>query len=137
MGIYRDDAPPPLFVPDLTPPAGAAVDADGHVTCLACGVKLPLSKADVVGLGYRCLACTEKAELAALTAGASDVAVNLSAGDRKALRRAGWKLIAPGVLAIVAGIAVAAFASARPAGYLIFGGIGSCMLGFWRMRAAR
>ena len=26
--------PPPLYVPDLTKPAGAAIDADGKVTCI-------------------------------------------------------------------------------------------------------
>lgn len=137
MGIFQNDAPPPLYVPDLTKPAGATVDVDGNVTCVTCGSKLPVARADVVGQGYRCPACSAKAEIAALTGGPSDVSANLSASDRKALRLSGWKLIGPGVLAIIAGGVLIPFAGPRLCGSLIFGGGGSCALGLMRMRAAR
>jgi len=52
-----------LVVPDLTPPARAAVAADGMVACVTCSARLPVGEADVVGLGYRCTACTDAARL--------------------------------------------------------------------------
>lgn len=136
MGMFddRNDAPP-LYVPDLTKPAGAAVDAEGNVTCINCGAKLPLARADVVGQGYRCAPCTAKAELAALSGGPADVAANLSLDDRRGLRSAGAAMIIPGVLMIVGGVVTIPFLRRLPV-YLIVAGIASCGAGVARMRAA-
>ena len=136
MGLFQDDRPPELYVPDLTKAAGAVIDADGNVTCVACGNKLPVAKADIVGQGYRCAACTGKAQLAALTGG-SDVDANLSASDRKDLRNAGLKMILPGVGLLVAGICVLVAGAGRAGGYMIVAGGGGCIAGFVRMTAAR
>jgi hypothetical protein len=71
----------PIHVPDVTKPAGAAVDAHGEVTCVACGKHLPVGDADIVGLGYRCAACSEKAT------GDDDVAANLPRTERSLLKK--------------------------------------------------
>ena len=75
------DRHPPIHVPDLSKPAGAAVDAHGEVTCVACGKHLPVGDADIVGLGYRCAACSERA-----TAD-DDVAANLPPSERSLLQK--------------------------------------------------
>jgi hypothetical protein len=138
MGIFQDDRGPELFVPDLTKPAGALVDASGNVTCVTCHTTLPQAKADVVGLGYRCPTCTGKAELAKLTGGPSDIDANLSGGDREALRAFGWKAVGLGVVMIGGGLAIYAFVGPLRIGtYLIVAGIGSIMLGGFRIANAR
>lgn len=52
------DRPRPLFVPDLTPPPGAAVDRDGTVRCIVCDTRVSFYDADLVGQGYRCPRCS-------------------------------------------------------------------------------
>lgn len=52
------DKPRPLYVPDLSRPAGADVDAHGEITCVVCGVHASVMDADVVGKGYRCERCS-------------------------------------------------------------------------------
>jgi hypothetical protein len=135
MGLFDQGDPPPLYVPDLTKPAGATVDADGKVTCIGCQTKLPLSRADVVGQGYRCAACSSKAELNALTGGPSDVGANLSVEDRRGLRRAGAAMIVPGILMILGGLIAIPYFRRLPA-YLIVAGIAGIGAGVGRMRAA-
>jgi hypothetical protein len=138
MGMFQNDRAPELFVPDLTKPAGATVDADGNVTCVTCHAKLPQAKADVVGLGYRCPACTAKAELAQLTGGPSDIDANLTSSDRGALRAFGWKAIGLGVALLGGGVAVYAFAGpVRFGSYLIVAGIGSIIVGGLRIANAK
>lgn len=51
MALFDNGDPPPLYVPDLSKPAGAQVDAQGNVTCIQCQRTLPLAQADVVGQG--------------------------------------------------------------------------------------
>jgi hypothetical protein len=135
MGLFDQGDPPPLYVPDLTKPAGATVDADGNVTCISCQTRLPLSRADVVGQGYRCPACTGKAELNALTGGPSDVGANLSIEDRRGLRGAGAAMIVPGVLMILGGLITMPYLRRLPV-YLIIAGIAGIGAGVGRMRAA-
>jgi predicted anti-sigma-YlaC factor YlaD len=53
-----EDRPRPLYVPDLSRPAGADVDAQGHVRCVACGASVDVTTADIVGKGYRCARCS-------------------------------------------------------------------------------
>lgn len=138
MGIFQDDRPPELFVPDLTKPAGAAIDAAGNVACITCGTRLPVAKADVVGQGYRCPACSAKADLARLTGGPSDIDANLSAADRSGMRAFGLKFIGLGVLMMGGGIVgYAAIGPLRLFGYLIAAGFGSMVFGITRYTAAR
>ena len=55
------DRPRPLYVPDLTRPPGADIDANGEVVCVACGKHVDVNAADIVGKGYRCTTCSELA----------------------------------------------------------------------------
>lgn len=59
-------------VPDLSRAPGAVIDAHGEVACVACGKHIPLGDADIVGLGYRCITCSERASAD------DDVVANLS-----------------------------------------------------------
>ena len=95
--MFSNSQLPPLFVPDLTKPAGATVDVNGNVTCIACGTQLPVAKADIVGQGYRCAPCSHRADVNALATGASDVGANLSTDDRSNMRTSGFKLMIPGI----------------------------------------
>ena len=138
MGIFQDDRPPELFVPDLTRPAGVTVDADGNVACVTCGSRLPVAKADVVGQGYRCPACSAKADLAKLTGGPSDIAANLSDDDRRGMRAFAARFIGLGVLMIAGGImGYAVVGPLRLFSYLIVAGLGSIIFGVMRYTAAR
>jgi hypothetical protein len=125
--------PPPLFVPDLTKPAGAVLDAAGNATCVTCSARQPVARMDVVGQGYRCAACSHKAQITALTTGQDDMSANLSAGDRSSLKRSGLALIATGVAGIVGGIAL--LATTGIGRYVIGAGIGSLAVGFSRLKA--
>jgi len=137
MALFDNGDPPPLYVPDLSKPAGAQVDANGNVTCIQCQRSLPLAQADVVGQGYRCPQCSARAEVARLSGGASDVHANLSESDRRGLRGAGAALMIPGALMIVGGvICFAALPGYKLGVYLLVGGIASCVAGFVRTQAA-
>ena len=125
--------PPPLFVPDLTKPAGAVLDESGRATCITCGTKQPLAQMDVVGQGYRCAACSHKAQIMALTTGQDDMSSNLSSGDRSKLRSSGIALIATGIAGVVGGIALLAVTGIGR--YIIIGGVGSLAMGFNRLKA--
>jgi hypothetical protein len=86
--------------------------------------------------GYRCPACSAKAEIAALTGEPSDISANLSASDRKALRLAGWEPIGAGLLAIIAG-AVLIRPPARGCAAPSSSEAGAAAPWLMRMRAAR
>jgi hypothetical protein len=138
MGLFNDGQPPPLFVPDLSKPATAAVDADGNVTCIQCKTKLPLSRADVVGQGYRCPACSARAEISQLSGGPSDISANLSHADRRGMHNAGMALIVPGVLMIVGGVVLfGVIPGARLPIYLVIAGIMSAGAGLAKTSAAK
>lgn len=55
------DKPRRLYVPDLSRPPGADVDAKGEVVCVHCGKHVDVTTADIVGKGYRCAVCSELA----------------------------------------------------------------------------
>ena len=76
------DRHPEIHVPDLSKPAGAAIDAAwrGHLRRVR-QAHLPVADADIVGLGYRCAACSEQA-----TAD-DDVAANLPPSERSLLQK--------------------------------------------------
>ena len=128
---------PPLFVPDLSAPAGAAVDAHGHVACVTCGTRKPLAQMDVVGQGYRCPACSHKAQMNMLLHGDGDVGANLSSGDRSALSSNGMKFIAGGVgLTALGGVLMVATVG-NLGKYFFFGGIGWITVGVGRTSLAK
>jgi hypothetical protein len=76
-------------------PAGAVVN-DGMVTCVACQKILPVANADIVGMGYRCVPCSQKASIAKLT-GRGDAASHFSATEREGLKESGSQVIWWGV----------------------------------------
>lgn len=106
--MFRDAPPPPLYVPDLAPPVGAKVDA-GHVTCVVCGARVALAEADIVGQGYRCTACGQRAELAALNGAGDDPALHLSHGDVVGLAASGGRLAFLGMVLLALGLAAIAY----------------------------
>jgi len=86
----------------LRKPAQAVVDAGGNVTCVVCRASVPLAKADVVGMGYRCVPCSHRAELAKLTGG-GDAASHFSASERAGLSSSGTQLMWLGIGVLVLG----------------------------------
>lgn len=135
MALFDNGQPPPLYVPDLTAPAGAAVAADGTVACVACGSRLPIARMDVVGQGYRCAPCSHRAEIAALSTGAVDAGANLSDTDRDQLRTAGTQTLLGGVGIAILGGCLVAFVP-RLGIALLFLGISTGAVGLQRKRAA-
>jgi hypothetical protein len=137
MALFDNGDPPPLYVPDLTKPAGAQVDAAGNVACIQCQRSLPLAQADVVGQGYRCPQCSARAEVARLSGGASDIHANLSDSDRHGLRGAGAALMIPGALMVLGGIiCFAALPGYKLGMYLLIGGGASLVAGLLKMQTA-
>ena len=67
-------------MPDLSRPAGADVDAHGEVACVACGTRVSVMAADVVGLGYRCTRCSM------LATADDDIAASLAPAQRSPSR---------------------------------------------------
>lgn len=139
--MFRDDPPPPLFVPDLAPPLGARVE-HGQVTCVVCGAQVALAQADIVGQGYRCAACSQRADLAALAGAAADPALHLSHGDVVGLTASGRRLTWLGLLLLAIGAAATAYlidigARVSPGvGLVVFGG-GLTATGLRRCSLAR
>jgi hypothetical protein len=85
----------------------APVPATETVTCVRCGRPIRLQDSDVVGLGYRCNACSIQAELEEAN-GRPDLADNLGAADRARLARRGQHTASVGVLLIGLGLVVPA-----------------------------
>lgn len=75
------DRHPEIRVGDLSKPPGAAVDASGEVVCVSCGKHIPVGDADIVGLGYRCAACSE------IATADDDVAANVPRSERSLLKK--------------------------------------------------
>jgi hypothetical protein len=136
MGMFLDDPPQPLHVPDLTKPAGAAVAADGTVACVMCGTRIALAQADVVGLGYRCAPCTRRSELHQLQMGVADNSANLHEGDRSALRAAARHYLGLGIAGVLGGLVLMAI---LPRGGLVVLtlGIGGLVIAATRWNASR
>ncbi len=129
--------PPPLYVPDLSKPAGAALDESGNAACITCKMRLPPAKMDIVGQGYRCAPCSHKAQIDMLAHGGNDVSANLSGADRDALSSAGVKLVASGVGVTILGVVLIAATSGGFGKYVLAAGIGSLVLGFGRLSTAK
>lgn len=112
-----------VYVPAgaLIKPAGAAHNLDGSVTCVACGQSIALAQADIVGEGYRCAACSHRAEVARAH-GQSDVGSHLSRRDRRELMGGGAANIG-GVLLIVGGIVLLAATGGTAGWFLTLGGV--------------
>lgn len=76
-----------LNIPTSSEPVAAA----DRVACVHCKRVVALRETDVVGLGYRCRACSDRAELGELT-GAPDVSDHLVAADRARFSAAGRRI---------------------------------------------
>lgn len=115
-------------------PAGAAVDGAGMVSCVACQQRIPLTKADVVGLGYRCVPCTHKAELAKLTGG-GDAASHFTANERRGLTTSGTQLVIGGIGVLILGGLLLPFAI-KPGIIVLVAGATMLSIGLGRRSAA-
>jgi hypothetical protein len=134
MGIFSDDRAPAPYVPDLSRPTGAAVDAAGNVTCVVCATQLPMAKADVVGLGYRCPACTAQAQIRELQTGTTSASADLSESDRAAMRAHAQQMIWGGVGLTLLGALLTPFF--RKGFVVLIAGLGSIGAGWTRHRHA-
>ncbi len=136
--MFGDNDPGPApYVPAgaLERPAGAVVNASGEVTCVVCNSRVPLASADVVGMGYRCAACSHRAELARLTGG-GDAASHFTRSERTEVARSGLILVFAGVGAVFLGVLLMAFLFFRAGIILIVGGISMAGTGLSRHNAA-
>lgn len=144
--MFGDDHDgPPLHVPAeaLRKPKGAEVGADGKVTCISCGQRLPLSAVDIVGQGYRCAPCTHQAEVTALEHGGAniDAGAHLSRGAREELRRQARALLVGGAALLAAGIVIfiatiSSDAGTKLGGVIAAGGAGLMITGSMKKSAA-
>jgi hypothetical protein len=134
MGVPTGD-PQELFVPDEAKPAGAAVDADGRVTCVLCGAKVALVETEVVGLGYRCAACTQKS-LVSDARGVPPLSASLTPSEIARLRTMAKRLMLSGAGGMVLGVVVA-FISFKAGYYTFFFGMMWLGYGLFRWRRAR
>jgi len=73
------------------------------VTCVRCGCQVAFERADVVGTGYRCDACTLYAQREAAD-GIDDLSDHLPAGDREELLRRKTRIVRWGTTALVLAI---------------------------------
>ncbi len=136
--MFRDDNNHPApYIPAeaLQRPVGAVVDAAGQVTCVVCRATVPLAKADVVGMGYRCQPCSHRAELALLTGG-GDAASHFSQAERAGLSQSGLHLIYGGLIAMVAGVGFLGFLFLKLGVIMLVGGGAMIGTGLARRNAA-
>ena len=59
----------------------------GPVDCVRCGASISLDQADIVGTGYRCNACTMRAQIDAQNEGVADTSDDLDPVHRAQLAR--------------------------------------------------
>jgi hypothetical protein len=83
-------------------PAGAVIQ-DGMVTCVACAKVLRVGDADIVGMGYRCVPCSQQASVAKLT-GRGDAAAHFTTTERDGLQESGAHVIWAGVGILFMGV---------------------------------
>jgi hypothetical protein len=123
------------YVPQeaLQRPAGAVVN-DGMVTCVTCSTILPIAKADIVGLGYRCVPCSHKAHVRKLTGG-GDAASHLSANERSGLRESGTQVVWGGAGLIFVGVVLIFALFLRTGAAAILTGIIAIAIGLARKNA--
>ena len=135
MALLRDDDPPPLYVPDLARPLGAAVDPAGLVSCCVCAQRVAVSSADVVGQGYR----SQRAEVMGLAAGQrDDVSLHLSQHERERMRRSGVRMTIIGLAVLLPALALLVASPDLLRVTVIVGAFGLSMVvgGLHRARAA-
>jgi hypothetical protein len=108
LSRHNDHPDPYIPAEALERPAGAAVHRGNQVACVTCQTMIPLAKADVVGMGYRCQPCSQRAELALLTGG-GDAAAHFSSAERKSLSESGLYLIYGGGLVLLLGMVLIGF----------------------------
>ena len=75
----------------------------GTVLCIACRGKFPPSCVDIVGQGYRCTACSQRAEIERLNGG-SEAASHFTPAERERLRASGSAALWIGVGSLILGI---------------------------------
>jgi hypothetical protein len=115
VGILRDIDTGNVEVnePTNTPP----VPARATVSCVHCSRVVPLAETDVVGLGYRCRACTDRAEIGELV-GRPDVADHLDIADRarfaESARRYGIRALVTAAAMVVIACILLAVSPADP-----------------------
>ena len=128
------DHPDP-YIPAETFRPPPAANHDNQVACVICRAMAPLAKADVVGMGYRCQACSHEAELAILTGG-GDAASHFSAAERKGLSRSGLTLVVMGALVMLLGVVLLGFLRPRWGLMTVVGGVAMMGTGWSRHQAA-
>lgn len=104
--MFEDPPQPPLHLPEIAPPPGARID-HGQVACFVCARIIPLASADIVGQGYRCATCSQRAEFARLGGSADDPSLHLDAGDAKRLAASGARASLVGLAMVVGGLGLA------------------------------
>jgi hypothetical protein len=136
--VFRDDKGLTPHVPPsaLHKPAGATVDGQGHVRCVICQATVPLASADVVGQGYRCSACSHKAELALLTGG-GDAAAHFNAAERTELAHSGMLTMIGGATFMAVGLLLLTVPLLRYGVICLIGGGATIGVGWHRRSAAR
>jgi hypothetical protein len=106
--LARDAAE--IDVPTQTPP----VASGEHVACVHCGKTVARTETDLCGLGFRCRACSDKAELDELTGAKPDVSDHLAPEDRVRFaahgKRLALKALGAGALLFAFGIVLLVFA---------------------------
>jgi hypothetical protein len=110
------------------------------VGCVICHRAVPIEQTDIVGQGYRCTPCSQRA-VVDQHSGKQRNADHLSASERAYLHRSGTNMIVFGVLGLVVGAAIAIVAlgvGAKIAGASIaLTSAGGMSLGFARRKAGR
>ena len=125
-----------LYVPDLSRPPGADVDAHGEVTCVACGKHVDVNAADIVGKGYRCTTCSELAtpeDNADASLSPSEQAQVMDVPPRSRLFAIGAGLAVLGVIMWITKFDIAWGSRHRPNSLFVWvfiGSIGCFALGF-------
>ena len=129
--------PPPLFVPDLTKPAGAELDADGHAACITCKARmLPRGWTSSARAIAARRARTRRRSTCSRTVAAMS-ARTCPATTRSALSNAGVKMVATGAGVSVLGVVLMVATAGGFGKYVLAAGVGSLFVGFNRMSTAR
>lgn len=125
------------YVPEgaLRRPEGATIDDQGLVTCVGCKMKIPVAKADIVGMGYRCQPCGVRASIDKL-GGRGDASSHLSDTERSGLRANGTMVMWGGAGTIALGglLFLATYIRTGTAAILI--GVIAIAIGFARRKAS-
>jgi hypothetical protein len=125
------------YVPQdaLRRPEGATVDENGLAACVVCKMKVPVAKADIVGMGYRCQPCGVKASIDKLS-GRGDASSHLNESERIGLRANGAMVMWGGAGMVVLGalLFLATYIRSGTAAAMI--GVIAIAIGFARRKAS-